>query len=235
MVAAVGHRMPMDRQHGIDTVDIGDKHRRASMQQRILRQRRGDAPPEAADELAAAAGINDADVDLARGQCRCRSDRTGANKPIGVDSRAGAVGVLWAGCGRCERSRHGDQQPAVLTAEHPPGCRRAPVIDALDVIACLRTGIAAAHNEIAIRTWAESGAVLAEVRDTGSGIPAEILPRIFDPFFTTKPVGKGTGLGLSLSYGIVQKHGGTLTVTSTVGEGTCFRLTLPLHRPKAAA
>jgi signal transduction histidine kinase len=98
-----------------------------------------------------------------------------------------------------------------------------------------------ARGTITIRTGtlpagaAGAPGVWLEFADDGCGIPPDHLRRIFDPFFTTKPVGKGTGLGLSLSYGIVQKHGGTLTVTSTVGQGTCFRLTLPLQRPKAAA
>lgn len=65
------------------------------------------------------------------------------------------------------------------------------------------------------------------VQDTGTGIPAEILPRIFDPFFTTKPVGKGTGLGLSLIHEIVQKHSGTIHVESRPGH-TVFRIQLPV-------
>ena len=64
------------------------------------------------------------------------------------------------------------------------------------------------------------------VRDNGSGIPPEILPRIFDPFFTTKP--DGTGLGLSISHGIVHEHHGTVDVNSEVGKGTTFTLTFPL-------
>ena len=64
------------------------------------------------------------------------------------------------------------------------------------------------------------------VRDNGSGIPPEILPRIFDPFFTTKP--DGTGLGLSISHGIVHEHHGTVDVNSEVGNGTTFTLTFPL-------
>lgn len=71
------------------------------------------------------------------------------------------------------------------------------------------------------------------IQDTGEGIPAEHLPYIFDPFFTTKPAGTGTGLGLTISQQIVQAHGGTLTVTSTVGEGTTFILTLPRYQRKA--
>jgi len=66
------------------------------------------------------------------------------------------------------------------------------------------------------------------VEDTGCGIAPETLERIFDPFFTTKPVGEGTGLGLSISYQIVSAHDGELTVSSTPGEGTIFRVLLPL-------
>jgi two-component system, NtrC family, sensor kinase len=83
---------------------------------------------------------------------------------------------------------------------------------------------------IRVRTGAGDEQVWVEVADNGSGIAAEHLSRIFDPFFTTKAVGKGTGLGLSLSYGIVQKHGGSIEVSSQVGEGTTFRITLPIRQ-----
>jgi two-component system NtrC family sensor kinase len=66
------------------------------------------------------------------------------------------------------------------------------------------------------------------IADTGCGIPKDHLPRIFDPFFTTKAVGKGTGLGLSVSHGTVRAHGGEIQVTSTVGEGSEFRIYLPV-------
>jgi len=69
--------------------------------------------------------------------------------------------------------------------------------------------------------------------DTGCGIPAKDLQRIFDPFFTTKEVGKGTGLGLSVSYGIVKAHGGVIQVDSKVGEGSTFRVYLPLDPSSA--
>jgi len=85
------------------------------------------------------------------------------------------------------------------------------------------------RGKIFIRTGHTGDNVWFEVHDTGSGIPADILPHIFDPFYTTKPVGKGTGLGLSLSYGIVQKHHGTISVDTELGKGTRFRVTLPIH------
>ncbi len=92
------------------------------------------------------------------------------------------------------------------------------------------------QGEIGVRTGVDDaaeagngGSVWVEITDTGVGIPEHQLTRIFDPFFTTKPVGKGTGLGLSLSYGIVHKHGGRIDVSSEVGKGSVFRVTLPIH------
>jgi two-component system NtrC family sensor kinase len=73
--------------------------------------------------------------------------------------------------------------------------------------------------------------IACKISDTGHGIQPEHLDKIFDPFFTTKEVGQGTGLGLSISYGIVQKHGGEITVESTPGQGTTFTLTLSGVQP----
>lgn len=85
---------------------------------------------------------------------------------------------------------------------------------------------------ITVRTGADGDEVWVDIADTGCGIPPENLKRVFEPFFTTKPVGQGTGLGLSLSYGIVRKHGGTITVSSKPGLGTTFRTILPRTRSR---
>jgi signal transduction histidine kinase len=80
---------------------------------------------------------------------------------------------------------------------------------------------------LSVTTRVDDGHVVAEVADTGSGIPNEHLSRIYDPFFTTKTMGKGTGLGLSITYGIVREHDGRLDCYSTVGQGTRFTVTVP--------
>jgi two-component system NtrC family sensor kinase len=83
-------------------------------------------------------------------------------------------------------------------------------------------------GQVTLTTRREGQQVVAEVRDTGTGIDPKNLAHIFDPFFTTKEEGKGTGLGLSIVQGIVESHGGRITVDSTLGQGTVFTLRLPL-------
>jgi two-component system NtrC family sensor kinase len=86
----------------------------------------------------------------------------------------------------------------------------------------LSTGIGVSANHAS-----QKGVEIA-VADTGCGISPENLDKLFDPFFTTKEVGQGTGLGLAVSYGIVERHGGTIRVQSEVGRGSTFTIWLPI-------
>jgi signal transduction histidine kinase len=85
------------------------------------------------------------------------------------------------------------------------------------------------EGELSLATRSTGNAVLAEVTDTGCGIPPAIQTKIFDPFFTTKDPGKGTGLGLSIVYKIVSKYAGTVKVESEVGMGTRFLVQFPIR------
>ena len=93
----------------------------------------------------------------------------------------------------------------------------------------------AERNVIGVATRMAGARVLVEVRDTGSGMPPEVLRRLFTPFFTTKPVGIGTGLGLSICHGIVTAMGGEIAVESAVGSGSVFRVLLPAARAEIPA
>jgi len=85
------------------------------------------------------------------------------------------------------------------------------------------------NGEIGIRTYTEEDRVFIKISDTGKGMSKELMNRIFEPFYTTKPVGKGTGLGLSVSYGIIEKHQGSLKVESEEGKGTTFTVEIPVN------
>jgi two-component system NtrC family sensor kinase len=79
-----------------------------------------------------------------------------------------------------------------------------------------------------LRTSHNGGNILVEFKDTGHGIPNEVLQRMFEPFFTTKK-DRGTGLGLSISYRIVQEHGGRIDVESVEGQGSTFAVRIPVR------
>lgn len=86
---------------------------------------------------------------------------------------------------------------------------------------------------IRIESVCTNGKIIVVVSDTGSGIGEDIITRLFDPFFTTKDVGVGTGLGLSISHGIVKNLGGEIEVKSELGEGSTFRILLPVDAASA--
>ena len=83
-------------------------------------------------------------------------------------------------------------------------------------------------GKVTVSSSNENGMAVVTVSDTGSGIAAETQARIFEPFFTTKPDGKGTGLGLSIVQGIIENHGGVISVASEVGQGTTFTIRMPM-------
>jgi signal transduction histidine kinase len=111
-----------------------------------------------------------------------------------------------------------DENPAAVEADHfqMEQLFLNLVLNALDA---MRDG-----GTLYLRTRVRGGKVIAEVRDTGHGIPVELRDRIFDPFFTTREVGEGTGLGLAVSGSIVAAHGGRIELETTVGRGTTFRV-----------
>ena len=118
-----------------------------------------------------------------------------------------------------------------LAAADPPSIREVLVNLILNAVDAMPAG-----GRVAVRTWTTAGGVHCAVSDTGTGMSAEVRRRVFEPFFTTKGV-KSTGLGLSVNYGIIQRHGGELTVDTEEGRGTTitFRLPIAHDRPRAAA
>ncbi|RKY64991.1 MAG: hypothetical protein DRQ02_10760, partial [Candidatus Latescibacterota bacterium] len=84
-------------------------------------------------------------------------------------------------------------------------------------------------GKLTIKTSRGDEFVQVDFMDTGEGIPEKELSRIFEPFFTTRSNQGNPGLGLSNSYGIIQRHGGTIEVQSQVGKGSTFTLRLPVE------
>ncbi|MGB9497925.1 MAG: sensor histidine kinase [Dissulfuribacterales bacterium] len=90
-------------------------------------------------------------------------------------------------------------------------------------------------KEITITSYPEGDWVVAEVSDTGKGIPEQIRKKIFEPFFTTKATGKGTGLGLSITYGLVRDFKGRIDVESTQDVGTTFKVRFPAYKEETGS
>ena len=106
----------------------------------------------------------------------------------------------------------------------------------LNAAQAIPEGASSDGHEVSVMTSTDpQGAAVVEVRDTGLGIPTEILHRVFDPFFTTKPIGTGAGLGLSICHNFVTAMGGTISVTSELDLGTTFRIVLPAAAPSRIA
>jgi two-component system NtrC family sensor kinase len=122
--------------------------------------------------------------------------------------------------------------PAILANESRLGQLFLNLI--INATQAIPEGGDAKGHEVRLTTWREAESqIVIEVKDTGMGIPAENLHRLFDPFFTTKPAGVGTGLGLSICQGIVAGLGGRITVESQPGQGSTFRVFLPVGEPVA--
>jgi two-component system NtrC family sensor kinase len=116
------------------------------------------------------------------------------------------------------------------TVDHIVRGNREQLVQVVMALLLNATDAMSDGGAIHIRTFARPvREVVTEVRDEGHGIPASELTRIFEPFYTTKSPGRGTGLGLSICYSIVADHGGRIEVESTVGEGSIFRICLPVE------
>ena len=100
----------------------------------------------------------------------------------------------------------------------------------INLIVNAKAGMKSAHGggALAIRTRRDSSTITIEIEDDGPGIPIDDLGSIFDPFFTTRSPAEGTGLGLSICHGIINEHGGRISVRSKTGEGATFVVELPV-------
>lgn len=104
----------------------------------------------------------------------------------------------------------------------------ALLLNAADAVEGIERGEDDMPAAVTLRTRASADGAVLEIEDEGTGIPREALPKIFEPFYTTKAPGSGTGLGLAICYGIVRDHGGRIAVDSEPGQGSTFRVLLPL-------
>jgi signal transduction histidine kinase len=110
----------------------------------------------------------------------------------------------------------------------PLACEAGKISQVLYNVLLNAAQACAAEGIICVQTRCEDSAIVIEIRDNGIGIAPEQQRHLFEPFFTTRPVGEGVGLGLATSYAIVRDHGGTIAVESRLGEGSTFRIRLPL-------
>lgn len=97
----------------------------------------------------------------------------------------------------------------------------------MNLLANAAQAIGTEKGVVTVSTRADKDNIFVDITDTGCGIAVQDLKRIFDPFFTTKAVGAGTGLGLSISLSIIERHGGSIAVSTVLGQGTTFKVRLP--------
>jgi C4-dicarboxylate-specific signal transduction histidine kinase len=121
--------------------------------------------------------------------------------------------------------RQGDRLPAVSC--DPAHLQQAFLNVLINAEHAVLAGGKAHRIEVTSSATKSRQQVVVTIRDCGTGIPPEVLPRIFDPFFTTKDVGQGTGLGLAITYGIVSEHGGTISASNAEDGGAVFQIELP--------
>jgi signal transduction histidine kinase len=103
------------------------------------------------------------------------------------------------------------------------------IVNACQAIKAKRADTRQQDGLVRISSYIDGAMLAVDFTDNGTGMSPATLKRVFEPFFTTKNVGEGTGLGMSISFGIVEKHNGTIEVSSTEGVGSCFTLKLPLQ------
>jgi signal transduction histidine kinase len=161
-----------------------------------------------------------------RGFARADRDSTA------VDPRQSIAAALEMIRGRLERRgivvdvRAGEVPPVAASATQLNQVFLNLLVNAMQAIDASR----GEGGRIVVDAQARGDQVCVEIRDNGCGMPPDVQAQIFDPFFTTKSAGDGTGLGLSISHGIILDHGGRIEVDSAPGEGTCFRVVLPVSR-----
>jgi two-component system NtrC family sensor kinase len=129
-----------------------------------------------------------------------------------------------------------ETQTDLRLADDTVVCDREQIVQALIALMVNAVEAMPQGGRLVLSTWEAAGAerVCLGVSDTGIGIPPDLKERIFDPFFSTKSETKGVGLGLAVVYGIVQRHEGTISVTSAPGAGTTFTIEIPRDPTRAA-
>jgi len=122
--------------------------------------------------------------------------------------------------------RHGLEENLFITADE---CELSQAVMNILMNArdALRTSPEGHKREITVRSCSNEGSAIIQITDNGEGIDETLLDRIYEPFFTTKPVGQGVGLGLTITFQIVKKHNGEISVSSRKGRGTAFTLRFP--------